>query len=306
MPLNEQPKSTDKDYVPLTKDELFESLCTATDFLDKIEVPYILTGGTLLGAIREKDLIQGDSDWDLEILSSDVSNILAHKKEFESLGFVIEHPSLRSLYGVRKDLKPLLNSDQQIIKIKNKEGKAHGDFFIQTLFQDGILRRININESAYINAKMSFPYWFFENRKKIIIRDREMWGPAEPEMMLRRVYGDDWQVPIKRHSIMPGKNFANPIKDPNLEEGSLADEEFLHALEKGWIPHYPDASPWPIQIDYTTNDASNQWIKKHEHPEIFNYNIKLNDLPPSERAYVTGQLYRIMLTNLKNKLAKLF
>ena len=108
-----------------------------------------------------------------------------------------------------------------------------------------------------------------------------MWGPAEPEMMLRRVYGDDWQVPIKRHSIMPGKNFAGAIKDANFEEG------FLHALEKGWIPHYPDASPWPIQIDYTTSTTSYQWIKKHEHPEIFNYNIKINDLPPSERAYVT-------------------
>ena len=299
MSRNEQPKSTDKDYVPLTKDELFASLCAVTDQLDRIGVPYILTGGTLLGAVREKDLITGDSDWDLEVLNSDVSNILKHKKEIESLGFVLEYPCLQNCLGVHQDVDPLLNSDQQIIKIKNRDGKAHGDFFVQTLFQDGVLRRVNVKDSAYFNAKMSFPFWFFKNRKKIAIRDRQLWGPAEPEMMLRRVYGDDWHVPLKRHSKVPGKNFSGAVKDSNMEEG------FLHALGKGWIPYYPDAHPWPLQIDHTTTEVSYQWIKKHEHPEILDYGIKLDNLPPSERAYVTGQLYRIMATDLKNKLAKL-
>ena len=112
-------------------------------------------------------------------------------------------------------------------------------------------------------------------------------------------YGDDWHIPFKRHSKVPGKNFSGAVKDSNMEEG------FLHALGRGWIPHYPDAHPWPLQIDHTTTEVSYQWIKKHEHPEIFDYGIKLDNLPPSERAYVTGQLYRIMATDLKNKLAKL-
>lgn len=298
MTSNTPLKSIDAGYIPLNHDELFQSLITITDLLDQIDVPYVLTAGTLLGAIRENDLIKGDTDWDIEILSDHVPKILENRAEIEKHGLVVEYPCVQKTMSIESGVAPLAKSNRQIIKIIDKDGKAHGDFFVQTLFQDGILRRINVDDGAYFNAKMSFPYWFFENREKISLRDRMFWAPANPEMMIRRVFGDTWRTPFTRHSKIPGLNFAGAKTDANMEEG------FLYALKQGWIPYYPDAHPWPVKINHTSTGVSHRWIKRHDHPELHDYEIDLEHLSPMDRALVMGQMYRILATFLKTKHAK--
>ena len=52
-------------------DALYSLLEAVTDGLKQLDIPYILTGGSLLGAIRQHSILFCDDDIDLAILESD-------------------------------------------------------------------------------------------------------------------------------------------------------------------------------------------------------------------------------------------
>ena len=59
--------------------------------LDKHNIPYFIDGGTLLGAIRHKNLIPWDDDIDLGMFHKDFYRKLPKlRKEFEDLGYQIK------------------------------------------------------------------------------------------------------------------------------------------------------------------------------------------------------------------------
>ncbi|EJK49461.1 hypothetical protein THAOC_31664 [Thalassiosira oceanica] len=49
-------------------DALYKILSAVTEGLDRLRVPYIMTGGSLLGAIRQKSILFCDDDIDLAIV----------------------------------------------------------------------------------------------------------------------------------------------------------------------------------------------------------------------------------------------
>ena len=48
--------------------------------LNELNVSYIITGGSLLGSIRQHSILFCDDDIDLAIIETDVSNDTIHKK----------------------------------------------------------------------------------------------------------------------------------------------------------------------------------------------------------------------------------
>ena len=49
-------------------DALYKVLSAVTEGLDRLRVPYIMTGGSLLGAIRQKSILFCDDDIDVAIV----------------------------------------------------------------------------------------------------------------------------------------------------------------------------------------------------------------------------------------------
>ena len=86
---------------------------------------YWMDFGTILGAVREGGLIEGDSDLDFGVLSLDV--IYKYRKEIEDRGFWINFEPWRSFY---------LNV------FFNKEEKSHADFWIFEPIGDKLKRPI--------------------------------------------------------------------------------------------------------------------------------------------------------------------
>jgi hypothetical protein len=254
------PASTERGYVPCPPDDLFASLSAVDDLLRELKVEYVLGGGTLLGAVRGGNLLPGDSDWDIEIVDHDVPKILGARDRFAARGLVLEYPVLRGVVSFLDGSPSPYEVERRIIKVHDDRGRFHGDLFIQTLFSDGMLRRFNLEEGAYFNAKMTFPYWFVANRGKVRLRDREFFAPAEPGMMLARIYGPRWQVPYKRHGKrIKGYNFAGAFLDAPVEPG------LVHALARGWVPRYPDCPRWPREIRWIDTKTTARWIARHEH-----------------------------------------
>ncbi len=253
-------ESTQPGYVPCPSDDLFASLCAVHDILEALDVEYVLSGGTLLGAVRQRDLLANDTDWDIEIVDTGVSLVLGAREAFAERGLVLEYPATRTVTSFRDGTPSPGEVERCIIKVWDVRGRFHGDLFVQTLFSDGILRRFNVEAGAYFNAKMSFPYWFVENRCRLLIRDREFHAPACPELMLERIYGPRWRIPYQRHGPrIKGYNFAGAYKDAPIEPG------LQHALSQGWVPRYPGRPHWPREIKWIDNHTTSDWIRRHEH-----------------------------------------
>jgi len=286
------PETKKPNYIPASRDELFSSLCKVHRIFDLIGVQSVITGGTLLGAVRNGDLLPNDSDWDVEVIDSDVETILGHRDLFEADGLILKFPITCRMLTF-PDRKPSANEvERRIIEVYDTQGVFHGDIFIHTLFSDGILRRFNLSENAYFNAKMTFPYWFIENRRKIQIRNRLFFCPAEPELMVARIYGPRWKTPFIKHGPkIKGYNYAGAYLNAPIEPG------LCHALSVGWVPYYPDRPTWPRAIALIDNNTTHSWIRRHEHLDLENrYNLSF---PPEQlNARLVAQL-RIQVTELK-------
>ena len=265
-------RSIDEGYIPVDTGVLFNSLVNITNLFDELGISYVLTGGTLLGAVREGDLINGDTDWDLEIIDDDLEVLFSAQDRLLDIGLKLTYPHLQDVFALSesKDIKK--DCERRIVKVYDTDDNFHGDLFVHTLFTDGLLRRVNLEEGAYINAKMTYPVWFFENRELIEVRDQKFYAPAEPEMMVERIYGPHWRIPLARHQGKPGFNFAGAIANANVEKS------IKYALSQGWIPFYPDARPWPMNITHTNSEVSAKWIKRHEHLDLSKYIFELDSL----------------------------
>ena len=66
-----------------------ENLLMLKEFLEELHVEYYLDAGTLLGAVRDKGFITGDTDADLMITLDGADTIRRHRDKLEDMGFVM-------------------------------------------------------------------------------------------------------------------------------------------------------------------------------------------------------------------------
>ena len=89
-----------------TVNKIYPLLQKTVSTLDKNKIDYWATGGTLLGTIRSKGMIQWDDDIDIAINLKDVSRLEDLKSDFNELGLRLYKASgkyFKVKYGHRKD-----------------------------------------------------------------------------------------------------------------------------------------------------------------------------------------------------------
>ena len=159
--------------------ELYDLLQIVICELDKSKTEYIITGGTLLGAVRHGGLIPWDDDADLAILNKDVPQLLNILKPLEDLDII----SYEHYKG-------------NVIVVKFKESKISLDLFLMRKYQN-----VLDDEEMY---KYLFPFnmqypneWFYEHElyplKQYIFGPLIISGPNNYENFLNRTY-NNWQT----------------------------------------------------------------------------------------------------------------
>jgi hypothetical protein len=83
--------------IPLKQISAIDNLLVFTRLLDQHGINYFLSGGTLLGSVRQKAFAGRPGDIDLAILEQDEKRFLALTEEIEGLGFArdanyVHHP----------------------------------------------------------------------------------------------------------------------------------------------------------------------------------------------------------------------
>lgn len=86
----------------LNKEQSRENLLLLKSIMDKHNIFFALTAGTLLGAVREQDFIDHDEDIDLALFSRDKQKVIDILPEFLEVGFIIARYDRRNVISLMR------------------------------------------------------------------------------------------------------------------------------------------------------------------------------------------------------------
>jgi lipopolysaccharide cholinephosphotransferase len=171
-------------------------LFTITDLLDSKGIPYHLEGGTLLGIVRDRDLLPWDHDVDISIPFEFADAIPKLRGEFLKSGYKIT---------VRKSLKnigPIEIDQYSIFKVKPLLA------YILYWFIPMYKKRLVVMDIFVKTKDESYTYWqakdkvmrienkYYESFETILYKDHVLKVPNHYRDYLTEKYGN-WSVPVK-------------------------------------------------------------------------------------------------------------
>ena len=152
-----------------------EALHALHEAIEKLQIQYFLAFGTLLGIVRDGDLLPHDKDMDIGV------------------PFELPRPQLFAAldrFGFECGQKDkLLNPNTYNISVTHKASKIPIDLFFFKRTESGFVTGIDTKPVA---LTWSFPYFKLEYCRW---RDKLWLIPHEPEVFLATTYGANWKVP---------------------------------------------------------------------------------------------------------------
>lgn len=160
-----------------------ENLLIIKKILDKAEIPFVLVGGTLLGAIREKDFIEHDDDIDLALFYKDKQCFIDLLPAFEKEGFVLARYDRHCIFSILRK--------GQFVDL---------DFFYE------------YNDSLYDGGGWAILKKFLDDLDYVDFKGERYLAPRDYEGYLESEYGENWRTPIKYFNFNRSKAEVFKIK----------------------------------------------------------------------------------------------
>jgi len=183
--------------------------------LDKNNIEFFPIYGTLLGFVRDKQIIPWDVDIDLGAWHHDYKKVLALRKDFNKLGYDMGDSGLlgdychlsifykkEGPYAFHAGISFWVKDNDKAVNLKfydnnlffRKFGRFKGSKFYN--FFAPIYRSFVL----YINKQEVLPYSWFEEMKTVNVHDMDFKIPSESEEYISRMYGENWKTPEKKWS----------------------------------------------------------------------------------------------------------
>ena len=166
---------------------LNDTLLKFGSFLDEINLPFILTCGTLLGYIREGHLLDHDHDVDVAVWDEDITSNMTAK-----------------IMG-NQDFNEYTKGEagSEISLVNKLTEYIHFDIFT-------INKK---NDKAFFNPRegkcLVWDYDVLDKNKwkKVKFLDREFYIPGKPKTFLREYYGPTWKIPQNVYTWQTAPNY---------------------------------------------------------------------------------------------------
>ena len=181
-------------------------LLDATDIMNEAGIDYSLDSGTLIGIVRDGDLIPWDDDIDFCIPDRDMDKFLGLLNEFRKRGYWVSERYMRySLEGV------WTTKNLQAIKIRNKDwgfirGRVKADFNFRYKHENEYFwYMLGADHICKSDQK------YYDSCEEIDYENRSVKVPAHYKAFLTEKYGD-WQTPDKNYSVKTDDRMAIDYK----------------------------------------------------------------------------------------------
>jgi hypothetical protein len=215
---------------PCCTEHLLELIGFTSDLLARHGIVHWLDYGTLLGAVREGELIAWDGDADFSILQRQEHTVLALAEEFGAAGHRLERPGM-------------WRGHQGVIRILySKANAAQLDLFMWQV-RDGMLLPLEGTDEAWpgMASRLAFPERFIAPLGEASLHGRRFPAPAPVHEFLREHrYGPGYATPappIKSLKLYPSFDIAETTPEiERLIARIAASEQRLGQLrsESGW------------------------------------------------------------------------
>jgi phosphorylcholine metabolism protein LicD len=171
-------------------------LFCSTDFLNKYNIPYFLEGGTLLGIVRDGDLLPWDHDVDISINYQYAKKFDKLRWKFYFKGYRVTRRRGIQSYG------PIKPNDYRIFKMK-PIGLAFFKMFFPALAEKMVVLDIFVKTDDDTHT-----YWqsmgkilrvdksHYQSTEVVELNGRKLSAPFNYKDYLTAKYGD-WSIPVK-------------------------------------------------------------------------------------------------------------
>jgi len=237
-------------------DELYDMMGDLLSVLRELQIPHIVVGGSLLGAVRSQSFLFNDDDIDIAILDdgtsykrlqSHLSTLLANaarnrtERENKAMEYTYEHRPRVDCDRIRSSLANEVWIDLFVMR-KYESKEQLQELWIENGHQEGFTLDFDTIFDAM--EEPSFPVYHYDRREAIERRPRHYFereelnpvetfsfgplqvpGPSHAKKTLERFYGADCFT----HFTRTDRSHGTPIDD-SWEEATkvlLTDDEYL-------------------------------------------------------------------------------
>ena len=158
--------------------------------LSKNKIKHWVAYGTLLGGVRQNDIIPYDYDFDFGAFVKDTDKILSLNKYIKKDGYRFKKKYNDFLWRVS-------------IKVEfyyREQWVEYGDIYLYTICSDNYVRRYDPSTQIYFWPRSTFHRYFIDRLDKVMINGIAFPSPSYASFLLRLWYGKQWLTPIKSES----------------------------------------------------------------------------------------------------------
>jgi hypothetical protein len=194
---------------------LLEILDFTVEKLNSKNIPYWLTYGTLLGAVREHKMIPWDEDIDIGILINDLPSLLLLSQKFQRAGYG---------WGVGTNANYIVGKINIYTSLINV---LHLDVSVYANVMEGNERYVE--GVMWPGCRTPLDNVLPKNLIDIEFEGRTVKAPSNPGNLLENFYGPDWRTPKVKSWIKK-----------RIKEDECRDPELLKIMENaGWYDWEP-------------------------------------------------------------------
>lgn len=244
-------------------DEIYTHIKVIHDLLERHQIKHWLIYGTLLGSVRQQDIIPYDYDFDFGILYEDRDKIVSiAEKELDSK-YKVEFTT-GTLYSKASRFKKAETKWRVSLKVKYNDTPI-GDLYIYYKCNDGFMRRYDPMDKILFWPNSTFPSILVDNLDIGTIRDLKLPIPNNPILLLEHYYGPMWVTPIQASS-QDGKNHPNYDYYGGYKKASLKEltNKTIRAFDKvkDILELKPSLKPDAIEFIFPLEHID--WLKENE------------------------------------------
>ncbi len=186
---NKYRQQQEKEWAEFNHEKAYALLIKATAMLDRAGVPYHLEGGTLLGLVRDGDLLPWDDDLDISVPSGFALKAYGALLPLLLKGWRIDKRKWKAVF------KSLSVKGIRIIKVRDR---SRGRFRSGRVYLDVLVKKES-EGFCYWQAKgrlMKVSAKYYDGYDEIEVGTEKFKVPVDYRAYLTEKYGD-WSTPVK-------------------------------------------------------------------------------------------------------------